>query len=130
MSYLSIENRPVQRPASTFSARSPLRRVCVGGGALASRLVLLLCLVPSPPTFPAHHSFRPLTASIAYLSGLAETIEAINTCREAGVKLMTALQRRFDPNFARVKRAILEGEVGGCGGGKARENVRLGSRQD
>ncbi|EWM20418.1 oxidoreductase, partial [Nannochloropsis gaditana] len=45
-------------------------------------------------------------------TGLAETIEAINTCREAGVKLMTALQRRFDPNFARVKRAILEGEVG------------------
>ena len=43
---------------------------------------------------------------------MAETIEAINACKEAGVKLMTALQRRFDPNFARVKKAIADGEVG------------------
>jgi len=41
-----------------------------------------------------------------------ETIEAINACRAANVKLMTALQRRFDPNFARIKRAVVEGEVG------------------
>ncbi|CAM9176211.1 unnamed protein product [Pylaiella littoralis] len=41
-----------------------------------------------------------------------ETIEAINACRGANVKLMTALQRRFDPNFARVKIAIADGEVG------------------
>lgn len=59
MSYLFIENRPVQRPASTFSARSPLRRVCVGGGGLLASFSSS-CLVPSPPTFPAHHSFRPL----------------------------------------------------------------------
>jgi len=31
---------------------------------------------------------------------------------EAGVKLMTALQRRFDPNFMRVKQAIIDDEVG------------------
>merc|ERR1711871_1824532 len=43
---------------------------------------------------------------------LPETIEAINTCDEAGVKLMTALQRRFDPNFARVKEAIDNDEIG------------------
>ena len=43
---------------------------------------------------------------------LPETIEAINACKEAGVKLMTALQRRFDPNFVRVKQAITNGEVG------------------
>ena len=43
---------------------------------------------------------------------LAETIEAINACNEAGVKLMTALQRRFDPNFKRVKQAIENGDVG------------------
>jgi myo-inositol 2-dehydrogenase / D-chiro-inositol 1-dehydrogenase len=43
---------------------------------------------------------------------LRETIESINTCKLAGVKLMTALQRRFDPNFARVKKAIVSGEVG------------------
>lgn len=41
-----------------------------------------------------------------------ETIEAINACKTAGVKLMTALQRRFDPNFARVKIAIADREVG------------------
>lgn len=45
-------------------------------------------------------------------TGVAETIEAINACTAAGVKLMTALQRRFDPNFARVKVAIENGEVG------------------
>ena len=43
---------------------------------------------------------------------MAETIEAINACKDANVKLMTALQRRFDPNFARVKKAIVDGEVG------------------
>jgi len=43
---------------------------------------------------------------------LPETIESINCCREAGVKLMIALQRRFDVNFGRVKQAIATGEVG------------------
>jgi len=43
---------------------------------------------------------------------LAETVEAINACNEAGVKLMTGLQRRFDPNFKRVKTAIENKEVG------------------
>lgn len=41
---------------------------------------------------------------------LSETIKAVNLCREKGVKLMTALQRRFDPNFARVKKSIVDGE--------------------
>lgn len=43
---------------------------------------------------------------------LAETVEAINACKEAGVKLMIGLQRRFDQNFLRVKDAIMEKEVG------------------
>ena len=43
---------------------------------------------------------------------LAETVEAINACNEAGVKLMTGLQRRFDPNFRRVREAIEAKEVG------------------
>merc|ERR1719199_1775981 len=38
--------------------------------------------------------------------------EASNACNDAGVKLMTALQRRFDPNFARIKAGIVNGEVG------------------
>jgi len=43
---------------------------------------------------------------------LAETVEAINACNEAGVKLMIGLQRRFDDNFKRVKTAIENKEVG------------------
>mmetsp|Transcript_87717 Transcript_87717/g.253335 ORF Transcript_87717/g.253335 Transcript_87717/m.253335 type:complete len:440 (+) Transcript_87717:132-1451(+) len=43
---------------------------------------------------------------------LGETVEAINACNEAGVKLMTGLQRRFDDNFRRVKNAIEKKEVG------------------
>ena len=43
---------------------------------------------------------------------MLQTIEAINACNDAGVKLMTALQRRFDPNFARIKAGIVNGEVG------------------
>ena len=43
---------------------------------------------------------------------LAETVEAINACNEAGVKLMIGLQRRFDQNFERVKQAVMEKEVG------------------
>ena len=43
---------------------------------------------------------------------LAETVEAINACNEAGVKLMIGLQRRFDQNFERVKQAVEADEVG------------------
>jgi myo-inositol 2-dehydrogenase/D-chiro-inositol 1-dehydrogenase len=43
---------------------------------------------------------------------LGETVEAINACNEAGVKLMTGLQRRFDENFRRVKDAVVNKEVG------------------
>jgi len=43
---------------------------------------------------------------------LSETVEAINACNVAGVKLMIGLQRRFDPNFLRVRNAAKEREVG------------------
>jgi len=43
---------------------------------------------------------------------LSETVEAINACNEAGVKLMIGLQRRFDDNFRRVKEAVEKKEVG------------------
>jgi predicted dehydrogenase len=43
---------------------------------------------------------------------LSETVEAINACNEAGVKLMIGLQRRFDENFRRVKEAVVKKEVG------------------
>jgi myo-inositol 2-dehydrogenase / D-chiro-inositol 1-dehydrogenase len=43
---------------------------------------------------------------------LTETVEAINACNEAGVKLMIGLQRRFDQNFVRVKQAVVKREVG------------------
>ena len=49
---------------------------------------------------------KPIATSVA------ETVEAINACNEAGVQLMTALQRRFDPNFLRVKQAVKSGEIG------------------
>jgi myo-inositol 2-dehydrogenase/D-chiro-inositol 1-dehydrogenase len=43
---------------------------------------------------------------------LTETVEAINACSEAGVKLMIGLQRRFDQNFMRVREAVQAKEVG------------------
>ena len=43
---------------------------------------------------------------------LPETVEAINACEEAGVKLMIGLQRRFDPNFLRIKSGIEKKEIG------------------
>lgn len=43
---------------------------------------------------------------------LDETVEAINACNEAGVKLMIGLQRRFDENFRRVRMAVERKEVG------------------
>jgi predicted dehydrogenase len=43
---------------------------------------------------------------------LAETVEAINACNDAGIKLMIGLQRRFDSNFMRVKDSVVEKEVG------------------
>jgi myo-inositol 2-dehydrogenase / D-chiro-inositol 1-dehydrogenase len=43
---------------------------------------------------------------------LGETVEAINACNAAGVKLMIGLQRRFDSNFKRVREAVQGKEVG------------------
>jgi myo-inositol 2-dehydrogenase/D-chiro-inositol 1-dehydrogenase len=43
---------------------------------------------------------------------LPETVEALNACAEAGVKIMIGLQRRFDPNFKRVEEAVARKEVG------------------
>ena len=43
---------------------------------------------------------------------LDETVEAINACNEANVKLMIGLQRRFDQNFKRVQEAVEKKEVG------------------
>lgn len=43
---------------------------------------------------------------------ISEADEVINAVDEAGVKMMLAFQRRFDPNFARAKDAIAAGAVG------------------
>jgi len=43
---------------------------------------------------------------------LAEIDRALDAVREAGVKLQIGFNRRFDQNFARVRRAIGSGEIG------------------
>jgi myo-inositol 2-dehydrogenase/D-chiro-inositol 1-dehydrogenase len=43
---------------------------------------------------------------------LAEIDRALAAVREAGVKLQIGFNRRFDPNFERVHRAIASGEIG------------------
>jgi len=43
---------------------------------------------------------------------LSDTIAAIRAMERENLKLMTALQRRFDPSFQRVKAGILRGEIG------------------
>jgi predicted dehydrogenase len=40
------------------------------------------------------------------------TIDAIRVANSSGIKLMTAFQRRFDPNFARLRKAIEDGDIG------------------
>ncbi|KAJ8601884.1 hypothetical protein CTAYLR_002640 [Chrysophaeum taylorii] len=45
-------------------------------------------------------------------TSLSETIGAIRAMERESLKLMTALQRRFDPSFSRVKAGILRGEIG------------------
>ena len=43
---------------------------------------------------------------------LAHIDRALEAVEKAGVQLQIGFNRRFDPNFARVRRAIIEGEVG------------------
>uniref|UniRef100_A0A6S8B8Q1 EF-hand domain-containing protein n=1 Tax=Aureoumbra lagunensis TaxID=44058 RepID=A0A6S8B8Q1_9STRA len=45
-------------------------------------------------------------------TNLNETISAIRAMERKNLKLMIALQRRFDPSFQRVKTGILRGEIG------------------
>jgi len=39
-------------------------------------------------------------------------VETLKVVKEAGVKLQVGFNRRFDPNFARVKESALKGDVG------------------
>ena len=43
---------------------------------------------------------------------LAQTDAAVNAAERAGVKLQLGFNRRFDANYARVRQAIVSGEVG------------------
>lgn len=43
---------------------------------------------------------------------LSEADEVIEAVESSGVKMMLAFQRRFDPEFARAKEAIVDGAVG------------------
>ncbi|HEY3743527.1 MAG TPA: Gfo/Idh/MocA family oxidoreductase, partial [Bryobacteraceae bacterium] len=43
---------------------------------------------------------------------LAKIDRAVTAAIRAGVKLQVGFNRRFDPNFARVRRAIADGEIG------------------
>jgi len=43
---------------------------------------------------------------------LKGTEEALEVVAKTGVKMFLAFQRRFDPNFMRVKKAIVSGEIG------------------
>ncbi|MDZ4159316.1 MAG: inositol 2-dehydrogenase [Anaerolineaceae bacterium] len=43
---------------------------------------------------------------------LAKIDQALAAVQKAGVKLQVGFNRRFDPNFARVRRAMVNGEIG------------------
>lgn len=45
-------------------------------------------------------------------STLAEIDDALEAVDKAGVKLQIGFNRRFDANFARVRRAVVDGEIG------------------
>eukprot|EP00741_Cyanophora_paradoxa_P011478 tig00020560_g11089.t1 len=53
---------------------------------------------------------------------LAGVDEALGVVKQCGVKLFLAFQRRFDPNFARIKKGVVAGEAGNV------ISVRLTSR--
>lgn len=49
---------------------------------------------------------KPIAADLAVID------DALKAVEKAGVKLMIGFNRRFDPNYARVKQAIDSGEIG------------------
>ncbi|EOD30533.1 hypothetical protein EMIHUDRAFT_232689 [Emiliania huxleyi CCMP1516] len=75
-------------------------------------------VIISNPTLSKAKAAAETYPGMAWTSDDTEVINhpdvdaAVNLCRAKGVKLMTALQRRFDPNFSRVKRSIAEGTIG------------------
>ena len=77
--------------------------------------VVVICapnMLHEPIAIAAAEAGKHVFCEKPIATDLAETVEAINACNEAGVKLMIGLQRRFDPNFLRVKTAIQDKEVG------------------
>ncbi|MFN8528780.1 MAG: inositol 2-dehydrogenase [Anaerolineae bacterium] len=49
---------------------------------------------------------KPIAADLAIIDAALKAVD------EAGVKLMIGFNRRFDANYARVKQAIVDGEIG------------------
>ena len=66
-----------------------------GGGSVGAAV---LCLAMLPTNQPTNHDNPP--------------IDPTSRSQNPTYPTHTLSQRRFDPNFSRVKRAILEGEVG------------------
>ncbi|MCJ7820676.1 MAG: inositol 2-dehydrogenase, partial [Bacteroidales bacterium] len=49
---------------------------------------------------------KPVDLSLEVIKG------AIDTAKAAGVKLMIGFNRRFDPNFSKIKQLVIDGKIG------------------
>ena len=55
---------------------------------------------------------KPLDVSLAKIDTVLEAVKKAGVNKKTGVKLMVGFNRQFDPNYARVRRAIVSGEIG------------------
>jgi myo-inositol 2-dehydrogenase/D-chiro-inositol 1-dehydrogenase len=94
-------------PVSSDDASTVIRRDDVEAVAICSSTdTHVPCIIEAAQAGKHIFCEKPIDMSLAEIDRALEAVE------KAGVKLQIGFNRRFDPNFARVRRAISEGEIG------------------
>ena len=94
-------------PVSTSDSSAAIRRDDVDAVAICSSTDTHVKYIIEAAQAGKHiFCEKPVDMSLAHID------EALSAVDKAGVQLQIGFNRRFDPNFARVRRAIEEGEIG------------------
>jgi len=107
-----------ERAAQTLAQRCGIPRVAASAGEIFADPAIDAVLICSSTgthadlVIDAANAGKHIFCEKPIDHSLAKIDRALDAVAKAGVKLQVGFNRRFDPNFARVRRSITSGEIG------------------
>ncbi len=107
-----------ERAAQTLAQRCGIPRVAASAGEIFADPAIDAVLICSSTgthadlVIEAANAGKHIFCEKPIDHSLAKIDRALDAVAKAGVKLQVGFNRRFDPNFARVRRSITSGEIG------------------